>query len=213
MKLLIDNNAKDSVAEKVRNSKKPVRILKKINKFTKPIFYILAVLHIVLLCAPKEWLCTMGLLHPADMKINLIIRAVGLLLYGDFIHLIINLIVMKFAEQDLLEREKEELTIDQNGILYTFEIPDYTKNTRNQRNHFTNKVVNSIPFRSIAFINYEPKFKKIQFVGQFSSNFWFNPKEDDTSVPSNGNVENITVYDYFTPSLLEQLEQYGITPQ
>ena len=35
MKLLIDKNAKDSIAEKVRNSKKPVRILKKANKFSR----------------------------------------------------------------------------------------------------------------------------------------------------------------------------------
>ena len=201
MKLLIDKNAKDSIAEKVRNSKKPVRILKKANKFIKPVFYILAALEIALLCAPKEWLCTHGLLHPSDMKFNLIIWAVGLLLYGDFIHLIIKLIVMKFAERDLLEREKEELTIDHNEILYTFEMPDHTKNTKNQHRHFTNKVVISIPLRNIAFINYEPEFKRIQFVGRFSSNFWLSPEEDDSLTPSDSNMENFTLYDYFTPTL------------
>lgn len=112
---------------------------------------------------------------------------------------ILGLLLISLSSRDLTERTDEILSVGDNEILYTFRTRYVTDPD--------SRVVVVIPFRDITSVNYDRNIRKIQFAGRISSDVVekFDPSRQYR--PNSGNLKDLDIYDYFSPSLYEHLRK------
>ncbi len=134
--------------------------------------------------------------------VPIISRTVLILVFGIIIHYCCGLMLNNRTSKDLTERLDEEITITNSELRYVFRTRYVTAPD--------NRVIVVIPFRDLTAVNYNENTRKIELVGRISSDVVekYNPARQYT--PNKGNLKDLVIYDYFTPSLHDSLRGNGL---
>lgn len=134
--------------------------------------------------------------------VPIISRAILILVFGIILHYCCGFMIINRTGKVLTERTEEELVVTDGEIRYIFRTKYVTSPE--------NRVVVVIPLRDITSVNYNNKTRKIELIGRISSDVAekFNPAYPYN--PNKGNLKDLVIYDYFTPSLLDSLHSHGL---
>lgn len=198
----VNDKLKSEVIEQVIRNSTGLRKLAKCVKIAVPIAFALALVYACL------YLFVPGLgevIVAGEAKkeiVPIISRTVLILVFGLLIRYCCGLMLNNRTSKDLTERMDEEITIANSEIRYIFRTRYVTAPN--------NRVIVVIPFRDLTAINYTENTRKIEFVGRISSDVIekYNPSREYT--PNKGNLKELVIYDYFTPSLLAELRKNGL---
>lgn len=103
------------------------------------------------------------------------------------------LLAHRIANRNLGERVDEELTLEGDVLHYSFRIR-YRSNYGRARNVI-------IPLDNIRSCYAEPSLGRLSLRGTFSGDYFARTEGSLSAVPSEGNLNDFVLYDYFTPSL------------
>ena len=134
--------------------------------------------------------------------VPIISRTVLILIFGIVLYFCCGFMLANRTSKDLTERTEEELAIADGVIRYIFRTRYVTSPD--------NRVVVVIPLRDITSVNYNNKTRRIELIGRISSDVVekYNPAHQYN--PNKGNLKDLVIYDYFTPSLLDSLHSHGL---
>lgn len=198
----VNEKLKNEVITQVIESSGGLRTLAKCVKFAIPVAIIIAVIYACLFWFVPD----LGVVIVAGVAkkeiVPIISRAILILVFGIILHYCCGFMITNRTSKDLTERTEEELAIADGEIRYIFRTRYVTSPD--------NRVIVVIPLRNITSVNYNNKTRKIELVGRISSDVVekYNPARQYN--PSKGNLKDLVIYDYFTPSLLDSLRSHGL---
>lgn len=198
----VNEDLKSEVIGRVIENSRGLRNLAKCVKLAVPIAVVLAVAFACLyLFVPGLGVVIVA--GEAQKEIVPIVsRTVLILVFGIIIHYCCGLMLNNRTSKDLSERTDEEITIANNELRLVFRTRYVTAPD--------NRVIVVIPFRDLTAVNYDEETRRIEFVGRISSDVVekYNPAREYN--PNKGNLKELVIYDYFTPSLLGSLRENGL---
>lgn len=118
---------------------------------------------------------------------------------GTVLSIFTHFLLGNLSSKDVNERANEEMLIDSNMIRYIFR-------TRYQSAP-DSRIIFIVPFADILSVAYDDRLKKITLCGRFSSDVIDNYGNAPLTIPSSGNQNEIVVFDYFEPSLLNLISE------
>lgn len=193
---------KNEVVSQVIENSRGLRVLAKCVKYAIPVAITIAVVYACLF-----WLVPdLGVVIVAGTAkkeiVPIISRAILILVFGIILHYCCGFMIINRTGKDLTERTEEELVVTDGEIRYIFRTKYVTSPE--------NRVVVVIPLRDITSVSYNNKTRKIELIGRISSDVVekFNPAYPYN--PNKGNLKDLVIYDYFTPSLLDSLHSHGL---
>lgn len=197
-----NENLKNEVVSQVIANSSGLRVLAKCVKYAIPAAIIIAVIYMCLF-----WFVpNLGVVIVAGVAkkeiIPIISRAILIFVFGISLHYCCGFMLANRTGKDLTERTEEELVITDGEIRYIFRTRYVTSPE--------NRVVVVIPLRDITSVYYNNKTRKIELIGRISSDVVekYNPAHQYN--PNKGNLKDLVIYDYFTPSLLDSLHSHGL---
>ena len=191
---MIDNQKKDQIIEKVIKSRSELRLWSACAKLSIPV----AVLFVLLSTGVKVIRNGMNSIDLLFTGLNIVFYIV----FGMIFQYCFRLLLTNRASKDLIERVDEELTVIDDTILYAFRI----------RYHMPepSRIVINIPIRSLNRVVYDAKTEMLEFHGTILSTSTDQYK-GLSFISNNSHVLNdLIIYDYFSPGLQEILRAYGL---
>jgi len=197
-----NDKLKNEVVSQVIENSRGLRVLAKCVKYAIPAAIIIAVIYAFLFWFVPD----LGVVIVSGVAqkeiVPIISRAILILVFGIILHYCCGFMLANRTGKDLTERTEEELVITDGEIRYIFRTRYVTSPE--------NRVVVVIPLRDITSVYYNNKTRKIDLIGRISSDVVekYNPAHQYN--PNKGNLKDLVVYDYFTPSLLDSLHSHGL---
>ena len=197
-----NDKLKNEVVSQVIENSRGLRVLAKCVKYAIPAAIIIAVIYAFLFWFVPD----LGVVIVSGVAqkeiVPIISRAILILVFGIILHYCCGFMLANQTGKDLTERTEEELVITDGEIRYIFRTRYVTSPE--------NRVVVVIPLRDITSVYYNNKTRKIDLIGRISSDVVekYNPAHQYN--PNKGNLKDLVVYDYFTPSLLDSLHSHGL---
>ena len=198
----VNEKAKIEVINLVIQNNKGLRRLAKCAKWVLPFTAVLAAVHVCLYFLVPELGVVVVAGVPTKESLPIISRTILLLLFGFIARYCLKLFLVNRSSKDLTERTEEKLCIEDNELRYIFRTRYVTAPN--------NRIIIVIPLRGITSVKYDVRTRRIELEGRIFSDVIENYDPRRHYTPNQGNLKNLVVYDYFTPSLLDSLHENGI---
>lgn len=198
----ISKKNKDDIQKKISKDKKSVRITMAIGKWILIIGVSSSLIYLALNILIPSWnLETVR----GVVKKNyewIFINVVSWIGSSTLIYVFLRTLAMNLASSNNTERIDEALILDNDILKYTFRII-YQSNPKDRN-------VITIPINKIREVSYNDDKKSLLFKGTFISDYVENYGINNSSSETAEEIDEMLVYDYFKPSLLDILKEKGI---
>lgn len=202
MILSISKQKKEEVVHSVIQNRSGLRLLAKCAKLSMPVA--LSVIMVYLLI--QFLLPAFGAQGAAGIqKVNvafIVSNVVLILVFGVVARLIFRLLVGNRTSLDLLERVDESLKLEAEVFHYEFRTRYHSSGD--------SRIIVEIPIRDLRDVQYDAKLCKLTFHGRMSSKVVEKYDPAEPNHPDSGNLNELTIYDYFEPSLMQTLSAKGL---
>ena len=130
-----------------------------------------------------------------------IAKSLFLIMCGIAIFTCVKFFSMRLASRGNEDRMDEKLSIDENTIYYSFRTKYHSAPM--------SRVLIVIPLQDVKNIQENESNKKIIFHGRISSDYFDDISEYKGQIPDVGNLQEFILYDYYSPSLIDQLKMHN----
>lgn len=198
----ISKKNKNDIQKKISKDKKSVRITRAIGKWILIIGVSSSLIYLALNILIPSWnLETVR----GVVKKNyewIFINVVTWIGSSTLIYVFLRTLAMNLASSNNTERIDESLILDNDILKYTFRII-YQSNPKDRN-------VITIPLNKIREVSYNDDKKSLLFKGTFISDYVENYGPNNSSSKTAEEIDEMLIYDYFKPSLLDTLKEKGI---
>lgn len=198
----ISKKNKNDIQKRISKDKKSVRITRAIGKWILIIGVSSSLIYLALNILIPSWnLETVR----GVVKKNyewIFINVVTWIGSSTLIYVFLRTLAMNLASSNNTERIDEALILDNDILKYTFRII-YQSNPKDRN-------VITIPINKIREVSYNDDKKSLLFKGTFISDYVENYGINNSSSETAEEIDEMLVYDYFKPSLLDILKEKGI---
>lgn len=198
----ISKKNKNDIQKRISKDKKSVRITRAIGKWILIIGVSSSLIYLALNILIPSWnLETVR----GVVKKNyewIFINVVTWIGSSTLIYVFLRTLAMNLASSNNIERIDEALILDNDILKYTFRII-YQSNPKDRN-------VITIPLNKIQEVIYNDDKKSLLFKGTFISDYVENYGPNNSSSKTAEEIDEMLIYDYFKPSLLDTLKEKGI---
>ena len=201
----ISKKNKNDIQKKISKDKKSVRITRAIGRWILIIGISSSLIYLALNILIPSWsLATIGGVVKKNYEWMLSVVLIGIS-ESVLIYYLLRVFAMKLASSNNTERIDESLVLDNDILKYTFRII-YQSNPKDR-----NVII--MPLNKIREVSYNDDKKSLLFKGTFISDYVENYGPNNSSSETAEEIDEMLIYDYFKPSLLDTLKEKGINIQ
>lgn len=198
----ISKKNKDDIQKKISKDKKSVRITMAIGKWILIIGVSSSLIYLALNILIPSWsMATVGGIYRKDYEWPFLATVI-VIGCSTLINVFLRTLAMNLASSNNTERIDEALILDNDILKYTFRII-YQSNPKDRN-------VITIPLNKIQEVIYNDDKKSLLFKGTFISDYVENYGPNNSSSKTAEEIDEMLIYDYFKPSLLDTLKEKGI---
>lgn len=202
MLFIIDKKIKDDIQKNISKDKKSVRITRAIAKWMLIIGISSSLIYLALNLLIPSW----GLVSIRDVVQkdygSIIAGAFTIFIPSIFLFVCLKALMANLSSSNNTERIDEALILDNDILKYTFRII-YQSNPKDRN-------VITIPLNKIQQVSYNDDKKSLLFKGTFISDYVENYGPNNSSSKTAEEIDEMLIYDYFKPSLVDTLRDKGI---
>ena len=198
----ISKKNKDDIQKRISKDKKSVRITRAIGRWILIIGVSSSLIYLALNILIPSWsMATVGGIYRKDYEWTFSLVFIGIA-NSVFIYFCLRVLAMNLASSNNTERIDEALILDNDILKYTFRII-YQSNPKDR-----NVII--MPLNKIREVSYNDDKKSLLFKGTFISDYVENYGPNNSSSETAEEIDEMLIYDYFKPSLLDTLKEKGI---
>lgn len=205
MRLVANQKRKEAIIQSVIMSKTGPRISLMCSKLCMPLAFTAIAVLLAMHYYPTDEPKTLIFGAPRGDATSVVITALMWIGLGYAVRLCLRIAANNGASKDLGGRVEEDIIFTHNRLLYFFR-PKY-------RSLPTERVVVCIPYAQLHCVSYDAALCKLTLRGRISSDLVENFDPSHVVLPRSGNLNEIVIYDYFTPDLCGTLISKGIIIQ
>lgn len=195
MELLVNKEKKSALQEQIAKSKRSVRIIKTISRALLYIGLLCGILYLVInFISPSLSMVTVNGIQQKDVS-WIIISTSFILAPCLILSVCLKVLTNNLAGSNNSARVDEKLILKDDVLIYSYRYK--YQSTPSERNVIT------INFSDIKNINFKDRTSCIEFVGDFTHDYYEDYRNDN---PANTScITLLVIHDYFEPSLKEKL--------
>lgn len=198
----ISKKNKNDIQKKISKDKKSVRITRAIARWIVIIGILSGLIYLALNILIPGW----GLVRIRGVLKkdygSIIAMALTIILPSIVLFICLKALMANLSSSNNKERIDEALILDNDILRYTFRII-YQSNPKDRN-------VITIPLNKMREVSYDDDKKSLLFKGNFISDYVENYGPNNSSSETAEEIDEMLIYDYFKPSLLDTLKERGI---
>ena len=198
----ISKKNKNDIQKMISKDKKSVRITRAIARWIVIIGILSGLIYLALNILIPGW----GLVRIRGVLKkdygSIIAMALTIILPSIVLFICLKALMANLSSSNNKERIDEALILDNDILRYTFRII-YQSNPKDRN-------VITIPLNKMREVSYDDDKKSLLFKGNFISDYVENYGPNNSSSETAEEIDEMLIYDYFKPSLLDTLKERGI---